>query len=145
MSFCLFYIFRCSRSLCPQFMLSGIKTASPSAEKLQELTLPSWPLCSVVPPRDRNPPVCRSHSFKLLSHDAVQRKCPLSLKQQLEMTLPWLLKDTRNNKKPVFISRSRDHHHHRPQHNYNTGDLTSCSCDHMGVQVKQAARQPGRY
>lgn len=69
---------------------------SPSAEKLQELTLPSWPRSSVVLPRHRNPPACRSHSFKLLSHDAVHRKCPLLLKQQSETTLPWLLRETGN-------------------------------------------------
>lgn len=65
---------------------------SPSAEKLQELTLPSWPLCRVVPPWDRNPPACRSQSFSVLSHDAVHRKCPFLVKQQSETTLPWLLR-----------------------------------------------------
>lgn len=64
----------------------------PSAEKLQELTLPSCPLCKDVPPWVRNPPDCRSQIFRVLSHDAVHRKCPLLVKQQSETTLQWLLK-----------------------------------------------------
>lgn len=76
----------------------------PSAEKLQELTLPSWPLCRDVPPRERNPPAWRSHSFRLLSHDAVHRKCPLLVKQQSETTLLWLLRVTQTTTTTVSWS-----------------------------------------